>query len=67
MTTLFVLDLFISNSPSTHLVWLQRYQLYGKYKIDTDSMKFSTFNVILTLTTAIFTQDSPAYYDVPTY
>ena len=40
MTTLFVPGLFIDNSASTHLDWLQRYQLYRKYWTDKDSMKF---------------------------
>ena len=53
-----------SISASTHVVWLQRYQLYRKYMTDKDSKKFWTFTVILTR--AIFKQDSQANKDVST-
>ena len=48
-----VLGLLTSNSTSTQVPWLQRDQLHKKYRIIKDSMKFWTFTLSLTLTTAI--------------
>ena len=53
MPSKFALDLVISNSTSTHLVWFQSDQWYRKYRTDKHSVNLWTFDVVLPMNTAI--------------
>ena len=64
-TLLYLFCLFVISSTSTHLVWLPRYQICGKYKTQRTNENFNLHSD-LDHNDPIFTQHTPEYYDAPT-